>query len=152
MLDDRQIKNAIDRCSRFLPIMNALHNRNRDSRGEELKAMKAEADKIIGKRKVDTLKKDAVYISYFVGNAQFYADLKVRTDIPINTIKKYIQAFVKIDIIKKIHDSGSKGTLYADGWFQQLPDNKLRKFPFLIQTTEIMKGLRRLPALINSNN
>ncbi|MCK9390826.1 MAG: hypothetical protein M0Q01_04585 [Syntrophales bacterium] len=152
MLDDRQIKNAIDRCSRFLPIMNALHNRNRDSRGEELKVMKAEADKIIGKRRIDILKKEAAYISYFVGNAHFYADLKGRTDIPINTIKKYIQAFVKIGIIKKIHDGGSKGTLYADGWFQQMPDNKLRKFPFLIKTTEIMKGLRRLPALINSNN
>lgn len=148
MLKDNKIKDAIDRCSRFLPIINALHNRNRYAR-EELKVMQTEVDKITGKNKIETLKKGAAYISYFTGNAEFYDDLKTRTDIPVNTIKKYIAAFIKIGIVKKIHDGGKGGTLYADGWFQQTQDNQLQKYPFLIQTAGIKKGLRMLPSMIN---
>jgi hypothetical protein len=91
----------------------------------------------------------AAYISFFIGRAGFYGDFHRKTDIPEITIKRYIAALTQIGSIVKIRDGGRQGTIYTDGYFLQMPDNRMHKISFLSEKAPgIKERLWQLPDLV----
>lgn len=156
MQKNKRISDQMDRNPTFLPLVNYIYNRSRSYRGNILKEMIAEQQRIMTAE--DKAKwgdkyrgKNGEYIySTFLTTKPFYKEVAKALRISVSTVQLYIKAFEAIGIIKLLHDGRNRGRLYADGYFTETPDNSYRKHSFLIETSSIKEGLYTLSFFTSS--
>ena len=144
MKADKRIKGALERVPSFIPLINYIHNRNRYWRGDKLKAMMEEADKITGGRR-----HDKHLCSTFVLNQALEKELIDHLEISRVTLYRTLAISCEIGYLK-LSDGRGKGkqALYADGYFLETPDNQVRKISFVMNTPSIKANLRLLPEFL----
>jgi hypothetical protein len=136
MTDDKRI-NAKLKDFKIVELLNYLFKINQYIKGDAFEAMTALADKLTeGKRHNN---KHAY--SVFTVNKDFYAKATKALKLSQRTLQKYLQAFCNAGIVSMV-DKITEGMVYADGFFMQLPDGKLRKIHFLQKTLEYKNALR----------
>jgi|GEM_PF-4251453 len=141
MMKDEKIVQNLERFPFTIPILNYLWNYNRYTRGKELQDMSSLTKAVTGGEKHITGKNKKYEYATFVTDAEFYKNMSDKIDCSKNYLQKYLIAFNKIGVIKKLGNVGRNGTLYTDGYYVPY-DTTFRKQVFLKDTRAFKVALR----------
>jgi hypothetical protein len=144
MSDDPEICTSMKR-TRMLQVLNYLDKMNLNPKKDETTELsKGLKYQTVGKSGNKVGKKVEYHYSFILVNDSFYKQAMASLAMSKPTIQKYMQQFRRLGILIRLIKTGKGGKawLYADGYYTPMADGKLRKHPFLKNTTAIRNGLR----------
>ncbi|MDY6839239.1 MAG: hypothetical protein SWH78_14840 [Thermodesulfobacteriota bacterium] len=143
MRNDKRIWKKLEARPIIVDLLNYLYNYNRFLKGEDYRQTVEWVDmKMGGQKYTGTGEKHDFAV--FVTDPNFWHELDKNLEYSEGYPKKVMKAFCDAGIIIKLKDLGREGTLYADGYYTQMPGNRKVKHPFLKKNKEFRKALREM--------